>query len=179
MNPQADKLASVLQREPSAKSIGALALLTGLDEDGVLAGLSELAELGLIEQRRGAGGLAVFAWAATPADPLTVPAGADFMRSDGETVTAGPVLKAIADGILAAGVLVAPTAGQRVIDAVWNAKQTLDVLEWAGLTVSPTRELTPAERDLFVVGLDGLSPDAEAEPLRAHVVAGRVRIEFP
>lgn len=63
------------------------------------------------------------------------------MRSDGTTVTVTPELKRIADALLAAGWLKSPKPGQRIIDAVFNAKTTLDVLELAGVTAVPTAEV--------------------------------------
>jgi hypothetical protein len=107
-----------------------------------------------------------------------VPHGATFMRSDGrEAVTEG-ALEAIANGILASGVLTSPKPGQRIIDAVWDAQQTLDVLAWADLDARPSRPLTMGEEELLDVGLEGLAPDTDPsiDTLRTVIAEHRLVI---
>lgn len=68
------------------------------------------------------------------ADKLRVPLGATFMRSDGSQVTVDAFLKAIADAILAEEPYPpGMKAGQQVINAVWDAQRTIEIMGWAGL----------------------------------------------
>lgn len=71
------------------------------------------------------------------AEALRVPLGAKFMRSNGSEVTVDAFLKVIADAILAEHPYPEfMKAGQQVINAVWDAQRTIEILEWADLAAA-------------------------------------------